>query len=427
MSGQGRGGSGPSRRGLIGALGAAGALALPARASEGLPPQAPRGETMPDARSDGTRDAQAFYGSHQAGIVTPQPASVLYAAFDVLAENRGELARLLQILTERLAFLTKGGPVPEIDPRLPAPDSGLLGPVVFPDNLTATLSVGASLFDYRFGLARLRPRRLGQMERFPNDALDASQCHGDLMLQLCANTAETNIHALRDVLKHLPGLATVRWKIEGFLPPHVVKSMGADTVRNLLGFKDGTANLDARNSELMDRYVWVRAGGPEPAWAAGGSYQVVRVIRTLVERWDRTPLREQEAIIGRHKASGAPLGRTDERAAPDYEADPDGARIALAAHIRRANPRSAETRASLILRRSYNYSRGLTPAGQLDMGLLFACYQADLTAGFLAIQTRLSGEQLEEYIRPIGGGYFFALPGVPEPGGWLGQGLLEGA
>ena len=37
------------------------------------------------------------------------------------------------------------------------------------------------------------------------------------------------------------------------------------------------------------------------------------------------------------------------------------------------------------------------------MGLLFVCFQADLASGFLAVQARLNGEQLEEYIKPIGG------------------------
>jgi deferrochelatase/peroxidase EfeB len=402
-----------TRRRFLGGLGAAGLLG-PARAED----------ATPTAATEGALVAQPFYGVHQAGIVTPQPAASLYVAFDVLAERRAELPHLFRTLTERLAFLTRGGAVPDVHPQLPPRNSGILGPTVLPDNLTATVSVGASLFDYRFGLARARPRHLGPMERFSNDALDPAQCHGDLLIQFCSNTAETNIHALRDVLKATPGLLAPRWKIEGFLPPHVVKTMGADTVRNMLGFKDGTANLDVRDPRLMDRYVWVGPEQGEPAWATGGSYQVVRIIRTLVERWDRTPLGEQEAIIGRHKGSGAPLRQGHERDAPDYAGDPDGEAISLAAHIRLANPRLPGTEGSLILRRSYNYSRGLTAAGQLDMGLLFVCYQADLAAGFITVQNRLSGEGLEEYIRPVGGGYFFALPGIAGPEGFLGEGLL---
>lgn len=42
------------------------------------------------------------------------------------------------------------------------------------------------------------------------------------------------------------------------------------------------------------------------------------------------------------------------------------------------------------------------------MGLLFVCYQHDLEKGFLTVQKRLNGEALEEYVKPIGGGYFCA-------------------
>jgi deferrochelatase/peroxidase EfeB len=264
------------------------------------------------------------------------------------------------------------------------------------------------------------------MTGFPNDALNAEYCHGDLLLQFNANTAETNIHALRDILKSMPEHVALRWKMEGFLPPHTIKKQGRDTVRNLMGFKDGTANIDPRDASLMDELVWINSDA-EPGWTKGGSYQVVRLIRMLVERWDRTPLGEQQTIFGRNKAEGAPLGMTGEHDVPDYSADPEGEGVPLDAHIRLANPRSPDTRSSLILRRAYNYSGGLTKAGQLNMGLIFGCFQADLAAGFLAVQERLNGEPLEEYIKPFGGGYFFALPGVADPGDHLGRALLAGA
>ncbi len=414
----------PGRRGLLLGLGlGAAGSALGFGVARAAPVSADA--QVPALENDGTQDAQSFYGAHQAGIITPQPAAAIFAAFDVLASDRDDLTRLMKLLTARIAFLMKGGELTQRDDKLPPVDSGLMGPKVFPDNLTVTVSLGASLFDERFGLQNDKPKHLIRMQQFPNDALDETICHGDLLIQFCSNTAETNIHALRDILKHTPDLLSLRWSRDGFLPPHTVKKLGRDTVRNLLGFKDGTANLDARNEDLMDRVVWTRAANGEPAWTHGGSYQVVRLIRMLVERWDRTPLHEQEGIIGREKMEGAPLGLSGEKTDPNYGADPEGARIPLNAHIRLANPRTPETDASLILRRPYNFQNGITKAGQLDMGLLFVSFQADLNAGFITVQNRLNGEPLEEYVKPVGGGYFFTLPGVMTTNDYLGKPLLE--
>ena len=379
-----------------------------------------------DFDNDGTREAQPFHGPHQAGIVNPQPAAAIFAAFDVLATDRADLERLFRELTQHGAFLTRGGELSPGNPKMPPADNGVLGPDVFPDNLTMTVALGASLFDERFGLADQKPKHLVRMEQFPNDALDASFCHGDLLIQFCSNTAETNLHALRQILRATPDLLSIRWKMDGFLPPHTLKKLGKDTVRNLLGFKDGTANLVASDKAVMDDLVWVGPGSQEPAWTQGGTYMVARMIRMTVERWDRTPLGEQQTIIGRSKMSGAPLGMANEHDLPRYTPDAQGETIPVDAHIRLANPRTPQTQANLILRRPYNYSRdAVTKAGQLDMGLAFVCFQADIDKGFKAVQARLNGEPLEEYIKPFGGGYFFVLPGVRDADDYLAKGLVD--
>ncbi|MQT30420.1 deferrochelatase/peroxidase EfeB [Pseudomonas sp. FSL R10-1350] len=411
--------------GVAGAALAGSALSCPAMAASG----AANAQVAQAPSSDKTQDHHEFHGQHQNGIVTPRPAAGMLVSFDVLATDRADLERLFRTLNERIAFLTKGGPVTQVDPKLPPTDSGILGPVVTPDNLTVTVSVGESLFDERYGLGSVKPKHLSRMQGFPNDALEPAFCHGDLSLQFCANTADTNIHALRDIVKNLPDLLLVRWKQEGTVPPQAPTKPGVppQSARNFLGFRDGSANPDSNDNTLMNSIVWVQPGSDEPKWAVDGSYQAVRIIRNFVERWDRTPLQEQQSIFGRNKASGAPMDGHHETDVPDYSKDPEGKVTKLDAHIRLANPRTAETSKNLILRRPFNYSNGVNKNGQLDMGLLFICYQSNLENGFIAVQTRLNGEPLEEYLKPIGGGYFFTLPGVRDDKDFIGRSLLNAA
>jgi deferrochelatase/peroxidase EfeB len=369
-----------------------------------------------------------FYGVHQAGIVTPRPANGMVVSFDVIADTPADFDQLLRKLTDRIVFLTQGGEPPQLDQKLPPADSGILGPVVFPDNLTVTVALGASLFETRPWLKSLKPRHLQRMSQFTNDALVGEFCHGDLSLQFCANTADTNIHALRDILKNLPEYLVPRWKQEGNVPTILPNADGkVESARNFLGFRDGSANPHSSDEALMDRIVWVGQSDGEPEWTVGGTYQAVRIVRNFVERWDRTPLGEQERIIGRKKMSGAPFDGSTESDVPNFAKDPDGKITRLNAHIRLANPRTKESNANLILRRPFNYSNGVTKNGQLDQGLLFIAYQSDLEKGFITVQTRLNGEPLEEYIKPIGGGYFFVLPGAREAGDYLGRKLAEAA
>ncbi len=392
----------PSRRvfvrGAAGAVGTAGLTGTMAvSAASGTP-------------TAGSGDGRVpFHGAHQAGILTRQQRFGGFAAFDVLAHDRAELAALLKRLTTRCRTLTAG--VTPLDPDVAA----LRGPE---DRLTITVGVGASLFDGRYGLTGALPPGLVQMPEFPGDRLDPGNCHGDLSVQICAQHPDAVLHVVRDLARETSGLLQTRWRVDGFLNPPRPEG----SPRSFVGFKDGTAHPDTASAREMDRLVWV---GPEgPGWARGGSYQVLRTIGLRAEAWDRVPLGEQERIFGRRKSTGAPLDGRKESDLPDYGRDPQGLLTPLDSHIRRANPRTAGTEDSVLLRRSYNLDRGLTPDGTLDVGLVFCCYQRDIARQFATVQKRLEGERFADFSTTTGGGYFLALPGVSGASDWYGSTLL---
>lgn len=378
--------------------------------------------TLPHTHSD---QSYACYGIHQAGITTAHQPFAIMCAFDVIATDVHTLQQMFQILSQRIEFLTQGGELHDPDPKLPPSGSGILGRKILPDGLTITVGVGASLFDQRFGLNNKKPKHLIIMKDFPNDKLQKEWCDGDFSIQFCAFSPETCQNALRDIIKQLSKFAIIRWSVDGFLP----KAPEGETPRNLLGFRDGTANPDISKPEIADQVLWSGIADnakDEIAWAKNGSYQAVRLIRHFVEFWDRTPLQEQQSIFGREKYSGAPFTKKQEHDnPPDYNQDKDGNTTPLDSHIRLANPRTADfMKKHLLYRRPFNYSRGLSKAGQLDVGLIFICYQANLDDGFIFVQNLLNQEPLEEYISPFGGGYFFILPGF-EKNSYLGKSLFE--
>jgi len=414
-----------SRRRFLGLSATAGAGAI--AATSGLRAAGASAGTFADgATKTPAEQAQlaSFEGDHQAAVLSEPTAATGFAAFDVTAGSRAELQDLLRTITERMRILYSGGLPENLGPASPPEDNGVLGPSLPSKQVAFVFGLGASLFDDRFGLASKRPATLSAMHSFPNDNLNPAQCGGDLSIQVCAEDSDTVIHALRDLTKHTRGAMQPRWRLDGFKSP----PRPSGTPRNLLGFKDGIANPSTADDADMQQLVWVQKGGSEPAWTAGGTYLVARKIRMLVEFWDRVSLDEQETMIGRRRASGAPLDASDdpkdEFVAPDYKSDPQGLMIPLDAHIRVANPRTPATADSRILRRGYNYDEGIDLNGNLSMGLLFTCFQQDIVRQFVATQTRLIDEPLVDYISPVGGGYFFCPPGLNGSADYFGSGAF---
>jgi deferrochelatase/peroxidase EfeB len=343
----------------------------------------------------------------------------------VTAANRGELTDLFRTLTARAAFLTAGGTAPPAPAGSPPPDNGIVGPQIQADGLTVTVSAGASLFDGRYGLAARKPVQLVTMEPFAHDDLDPAISDGDLLIQLCADHNDTAVHALLDICSHTSGALQTRWTVNGFVNPPRPDGIS----RDWFGFKDGIANPDVTSAAQNNQYVWAQPNSGEPAWAANGTYHVVRIVQFDVQKWQGVPVAEQERIFGRQKTSGAPTyapgPNANDENDPIYTNDPQGLLTALNSHIRLANPQTPQTAASsTILRRSYEVEQtSLAGGGEPFLGHAFTCYQRELSS-YIDMQTRLEDELLVPYISPRGGGYFFALPGVRDSHDYYASGLL---
>jgi deferrochelatase/peroxidase EfeB len=190
----------------------------------------------------------------------------------------------------------------------------------------------------------------------------------------------------------------------------------------LLGFKDGTGNPDTSKADEMNRLVWTQTSDG-PAWMDDGSYMAVRRVRMRVEVWDRSTLGDQEDTFGRHRSSGAPLGKVKEFDKLDLAAkNPEGKPVTPpTSHVALAHGDGSIN----ILRRSYSYSSGLDKqTGQLDAGLLFISYQRDLFKQFVHIQEKLArNDKLNEYIVHKGSAVFACFPGVSQ-GGYIGDTLF---
>ena len=415
-----------SRRALLGggaaAAGAAGAFAV-GRATE----------SSSAAASATPVTSYPFRGEHQAGIVTPAQDRLHFAAFDVTTDDREALVRLLQEWTEAAERMTAGDPAGEVGPvegpaNLPPDDTGEA--IGLPaSRLTITFGFGPSLFRTedgtdRFGIADRQPAALRPLPHFPADALDPARSYGDLCVQACADDPQVAVHAVRNLARIGFGTVSVRWSQLGFGRTSTT-SVDQSTPRNLFGFKDGTMNVKAEETQDVEDHVWVGAGDdPRADWLAGGSYLVARRFAMGIEVWDRQPLGDQEAFVGRTKHTGAPLSGGGEFDQPDFEMPGSNNTTIIApdAHVRLVHP--DHNGGARMLRRGYNFVDGTNALGALDAGLFFIAFVRDPDTHFIPIQTKMASQDaLMEYLKVNGSALFAVPPGV-RPGEHVGQALF---
>jgi deferrochelatase/peroxidase EfeB len=403
---------GPSRRRVLTGAGVFGAGAVAA------------GLTGYLARPEDTVAAQTvpFYGAHQAGIITPAQDRLAFGTLTVASgAARADVRDLLREWTTAAARMAAGQLVGEDNgPSAPPVDTGeAVGSPV--SRLTITVGYGPSLFDRRFGLAARKPAALATLPPLPNENLDPDYTGGDLCVQACSDDPLVAFHAVRNLARIGMGVVEHNWMELGFGRTSTTSTAQA-TPRNLLGFKDGTRNIKAEQTDLLDQHVWVGRETDQP-WLRGGSYLVARKIRIFVENWDRDYLQDQENAIGRGKVSGAPLSGGTEFTAPDFAAGAAGGEPAIPAraHIRLASfEHNGGTR---ILRRGYSFTDGIDPqAGTLLGGLFFIAFMKNPDQ-FVKLQQSLAGDALNEYIEHTGSGVFACPPGL-RPGQHWGDTLF---
>ncbi|MFI8929051.1 Dyp-type peroxidase [Streptomyces sp. NPDC053474] len=358
----------PRRRTLLSAVGL-GALTATTACATGSRP-------APTAAGPGHR------GARQAGVTTPQQPAALVLAYDLSPALRGSQG--VRALRSVLARWTR-----TLDDSAEA---------AVRSRLTVTVGVGP-LLPSRLGLPV--PDALRALPPFPGDRLDPARGGGDLVVQLCATGPGAVASMASALARSARGTLRPRWRQTGFLPP----TPAGQTPRNLLGFKDGTENPTPDECER-----WV--------WAHDATFLVVRRIRLRIEEFDRLTLERQEEVIGRHRGSGAPLGRRHEHDDVDVFAKTPHGRyvVPLHAHVRAASPRlDAGAR---MLRRGYSYDDGPD-----DKGLLFLAFMRD-PALFVRVQQRLAAQdELSRFTEHRGSAVAYVLPGA-RPGEDLGARFL---
>jgi deferrochelatase/peroxidase EfeB len=401
----------------------------------------------------------------QGGIVNRPPDHLLIASFTMTATD----ATTAQAAIEKLRDLVHAELRSELPPEsssaakdVPPPETGELG---FDDHydryhLTITVGFGKGAYD-KLGVASAnQPQDLRDIPWQQLGDLPDVSGNGDIVLQICSDSMYICEHVLRRIETEMTGELQLLWCLAGH-QRHTSRAgrVNRDEGRALIGFLDGTSNLDPAHNTDDHKLVFVDPaavstyppqtpptdpnqpspyGGPqpptfptdlhappatEPAWTAGGTYMVVRGSTINTHTWDGAQLGAQERTIGRWKYSGNALDQTDSDstpiAEPNFAADPTGATTPLTAHIRKANPRGPGDADRRIFRRGYPLITAATTG--LELGLVFVCFARTITTQFEFITRAWTTnpnfpapgtgvDSLRAFEHVLAGGYFFVPP-----------------
>ncbi|MET8765616.1 Dyp-type peroxidase [Streptomyces sp. NPDC004658] len=319
-------------------------------------------------------------GRHQAGITLPQPAQPHLLAVVADLDATAAPGPLLAELGQAIRALTAGT------------DTRLLG--LPPGDLTVTVGVGPRLV--RAAGASLPGA--ADLPRFSRERIARQARGGDLLLQICASDAVLLPVVAAALLDHAGDRVHERWRQSGHRGTNVSVGNGLTAPRNPLGFIDGI--VGPHTTAEQERDLWL-AGPPE---VAGGTLAVLRRMELDLPRFAALSVAEQEAVIGRRRASGVSLSGGTAASGPELGAKtPDGRYLVPAdAHVRRAH--ATVVGVGLMLRRSYSTDQPAT-------GLLFTSFQNDLRT-FTATLTHMeTSDALLPFTTTTASATFLILPG----------------
>jgi deferrochelatase/peroxidase EfeB len=412
--------------------------------------------------------------SPQQGILNRPPDHVLFVAVDCLANDPAEV----RVAVEGLQQLTHHELRSQLDPMDATSDKTQVGPETgelgFESgydryHLTITVGFGATAYDKLAIAADQRPADLRPIPWADLGDVPLQPNQGDLLLQVCSDSLYVAEHVVRRIEEELSTSFQVLWVLPGS-QRHTSRSgrVSHGEGRALIGFKDGSSNLDPKHAPEDRRLVFVDPAdrtdlppqtppvdpaqpnpyapaspvptfpplhelpGVEPDWTKEGTYMVLRASVIDMNTWDHQTLDVQEHTVGRFKVTGNPLGTNPDVAPtppastpdPDFTSDLAGQVTPFNAHIRKVNPRGPNDSLRRIFRRGYPLILPTTDG--IKLGLSFVCFARTITTQFEFITRAwttnenfpLPGaghDRLRDVETVLGGGYYF-VPPLAHPG-----------